>query len=53
MQAANRASSAFCYQALKKSACMVEASPEESVTCPLLVGRGNSIVALSDGSEIG
>src|SRR5918998_5192680 len=32
----------FCWsQALKKSACMVEAAPEESVTVPEVVGIGN------------
>jgi hypothetical protein len=41
MQRATRSSSFPSCQALKKSACMVEYTPEESFTLPRVVGMGN------------
>jgi hypothetical protein len=41
----------FCWsQALKKSACIVEAAPEESLTLPGVVGMGNITFMLRAGT---
>ena len=53
MHVATRSSSTAWSQALKKSACMVDAAPEESVTCPGLVGMRNLKVATSIGTGVG
>lgn len=41
MQLPTSSASFGCFQALKKSACMVEYVPEESVGLPRVVGMGN------------
>ena len=51
MQSSTSAVSSSWSQALKKSACMVEAAPDESVTVPDVVGTRNltSMVSVATG----
>jgi hypothetical protein len=53
MQRATRSSSFPSCQALKKSACMVEYTPEESFTLPRVVGMGNWKFVWSLGTGYG
>jgi hypothetical protein len=53
MQFTTNLSSVSWRQALKKSACMLEASPEESVTVPAVVGMGNLMLSISIGTGVG
>jgi hypothetical protein len=50
MQRFTRSLSAGWSQALKKSACMVEYSPEESIGLPRVVGMGNWAFIWSRGT---
>ena len=47
----SRASTAWS-QALKKSACIVDAAPEESVTLPEVVVMDNCMFVLRDGTGV-